>query len=46
MKGSIIPDDVIVASDSLVNKKMDVPFYSMIAGVPAVLKKKNIKHIR
>lgn len=46
MKGSIIPDDVIVASDSLVNKKMDVPLYSMIAGVPAVLKKKNIKHIR
>lgn len=46
MKGSIIPDDVIVASESLVNKKMDVPSYSMIAGVPAVLKKKNIKHIR
>ncbi len=46
MKGSIIPDDVIVASESLVNKKMDVPSYSMIAGVPAELKKKNIKHIR
>ena len=46
MKGSIIPDDVIVASDSLVNKKMEVPSYSMIAGVPAELKKKNIKHIR
>lgn len=46
MKGSVIPDDVIVASDSLVNKKMDVPTYSMIAGVPAELKKKNIKHIR
>ena len=46
MKGSVIPDDVIVASESLVNQKMDVPTYSMIAGVPAVLKKKNIKHIR
>ena len=46
MKGSIIPDDVIVASKSLVTKKMDVPSYSMIAGVPAELKKKNIKHIR
>lgn len=46
MKGSIIPNDVIVASESLVNKKMDVPSYSMIAGVPAELKKKNIKHIR
>lgn len=46
MKGSIIPDDVIVASKSLVNKKMDIPSCSMIAGVPAELKKKNIKHIR
>jgi acetyltransferase-like isoleucine patch superfamily enzyme len=46
MKGSIILDDVIVASKSLVNKKMDIPSCSMIAGVPAELKKKNIKHIR
>ena len=42
MKGSVIPNDVIVGSDSLVNKRLDVPSYSVVAGIPAKLKKENI----
>lgn len=42
MKGSVIPNDVIVGSDSLVNKRLDVPSYSVVAGIPAKLKKEHI----
>lgn len=45
-KGTEIPDNVIVASKSLCNKKYDIPQYSLIAGIPAKLKKENIGYVR
>lgn len=45
-KGTEIPNNIIVAARSLCNKKYDVPEYSLIAGVPAVLKKNNINYVR
>lgn len=42
MKGSVIPDNVIVAAHSLVNKKLDVPKFSLVAGSPATKKKDNV----
>lgn len=42
MKGSVIPDDTIVAAHSLVNKKLDTEPFSLVAGCPASLKKKNV----
>ena len=45
-KGTEIPDNVIVASKSLCNKKYDVPQYSLLAGIPAKLKKENIGYAR
>lgn len=42
MKGSEIPDNVIVAQKSLVNGKLDVPEYSLVAGTPAKLKKEDV----
>lgn len=45
-KGTVIPDNVIVGAKSLCNKKYDVPEYSLIAGIPAVLKKENIGYVR
>lgn len=42
MKGSEIPDNVIVAQKSLVNSKLDVPGHSLVAGTPARLKKENV----
>lgn len=45
-KGTEIPDNVIVASKSLCNKKYDVPQYSLLAGIPAKLKKENIGYVR
>lgn len=38
-KGTVIPNNVIVAAKSLCNKEYDVPEYSLIAGIPASLKK-------
>lgn len=46
MKGSVIPDDVIVGSDSLVNKQLNIPSFSLVAGIPAKLKKENIIYYR
>lgn len=46
LKGTVIPDNIIVAVKSLCNKKYDVPQNSMIAGIPAKLKKENIKYVR
>lgn len=43
MKGSDIPDDVVVAAKSLVNKKLDIPSFSIVAGIPAKLKKTGVK---
>lgn len=42
MKGAETPDYCIVASGSLINKKMDVPSYSLIGGEPAKLIKTGI----
>lgn len=41
-KGSIIPSNIVVAAKSLVNKKLDVPPFSMVAGCPSKLKRTNI----
>ena len=45
-KGTEIPDNVIVAAKSLCNKKYEVPEHSLIAGIPATLKKENIDYVR
>lgn len=45
-KGTVIPDHVIVAAKSLCNKKYEVPEHSLIAGIPATLKKENIDYVR
>lgn len=37
MKGTVTPDFCIVGASSLLNKKYDIPLYSLIAGVPAKL---------
>lgn len=39
MKGVELPPNTIVASESLCNKKYDIPEYSLIAGTPAKLVK-------
>ncbi len=44
MKGTVIPDYVIVGSRSVCNKQYDVPKYSVIAGTPAVLKKEGMAY--
>ncbi len=46
LKGTEIPDDVIVASCSLLNKRYDIPSASLLAGNPAQLKKIGITHER
>lgn len=38
MKGTETPDYTIVAGNSVINKKYDIPEYSLIAGSPAKLK--------
>ncbi len=43
MKNSSIPSNTIVSSKSLVNKNMEIPEYSLIAGTPAKLKKQNVR---
>lgn len=45
-KGTVIPNNVIVAAKSLCNKKYDIPEHSLIAGIPAKLKKENIDYVR
>lgn len=46
MKGAVIPDDVIVASNSLINKDLsDTPANSMLAGSPVRLVKQNIRRL-
>ena len=45
-KGTTIPDNVIVAAKSLCNKKYEVPEHSLLAGVPAKLKKEGIDYVR
>ena len=46
MKGTVIPDNVIVGSKSLCNKRYDVPSYSVIAGTPAVFRKEGLTYER
>ncbi|MBP9993442.1 MAG: acyltransferase [bacterium] len=43
-KGTILPDDVIVGSNSLCNKVYDVPKYSLIGGTPAKLLKSGLTY--
>lgn len=43
MKNSSIPSGVIVGSNSLVNKPLETPECSLVAGVPAVLKRQNVR---
>ena len=45
-KGTDIPNNTIVAAKSLCNKKYSVPEYSLLAGVPATLKKGDIDYVR
>lgn len=46
MKGTVVPDYSIVASNSLCNKDYSsIPAYSMLAGCPAVLKKAGIRRL-
>lgn len=46
MKGTITPNNTIVASNSLCNKDYsDIPEYSLLAGSPAKLKNKGIKRL-
>lgn len=45
--GAVIPDDVIVASNSFCSKDYsDTPPYSMIGGIPAKIIKQNVKWIK
>lgn len=44
MKGTFLPDYVIVGARSLCNKEYNVPRYSMIAGIPAVLKREGLRY--
>lgn len=42
MKNATLPSHTIVASHSLVNKPMVIPEYSLIAGIPAKMKKTEV----
>lgn len=45
-KGTILPADIIVASNSLLNKDYsDVPAFSMLAGLPATVVKAEVKRL-
>lgn len=46
LKGTVIPNDVIVGSCSLLNKPYDIPSHSLLAGNPALVKKTGITHER
>lgn len=43
MKNAEIPANTIVAAHSLVNKRMDIPEYSLIAGTPATVKRNDVR---
>lgn len=47
MKGTVTPDNLIVASNSLTNKDytINVPEYSMLAGSPAHLVRQNVQRL-
>lgn len=46
MKGTVVPDYTIVASNSLCNKDYsDIPHYSIMAGTPVKLKKSGYKRL-
>lgn len=46
MKGTCLPDDCVVASKSLCNKRYVGAEHSILAGIPAQIKKVNVTHIR
>lgn len=46
LKGTVIPDEIIVGSCSLLNKDYDIPSFSLLAGNPAKLRKTGISHNR
>lgn len=41
-KGTFLPDFCVVASCSMLNKKYNVPSYTLLAGIPATVKKNGI----
>jgi acetyltransferase-like isoleucine patch superfamily enzyme len=46
MKGTITPNNTIIASNSLLNKNyIETPPYSVLAGTPAKLVKSGVKRI-
>lgn len=46
LKDTKLPEDCIVGAMSLCNKPYAIPSHSLIAGIPAVLKKRDITHVR
>lgn len=42
LKNTSLPSKCVVASNSLLNKKYDIPEFSLLAGQPAVLKKNGV----
>lgn len=46
LKGTVLPEDVIVGSCSLLNKEYKIPSHSLLAGNPASVKKIGITHER
>lgn len=43
--GAVIPDYTIVGSNSLVNRPLDVPPYSIVAGMPAKLRATGLRRV-
>lgn len=46
LKGTTLPNEIIVGSCSLLNKNFDIPEFSLLAGNPATVKKTGIIHER
>lgn len=46
LKGTKLPNDIIVGSCSFLNKRYDIPSYSLLGGIPASVKKTGIIHER
>lgn len=42
MKGAVVPPRCVIASGSLLNKKYDIPSYSLLGGAPAKVLRSNI----
>ena len=42
LKNTVLPSKCVVASNSLLNKKYDVPELSLLAGQPAAFKKEGV----